>query len=825
MGAKSANGNRPRAVVVGLDCMTGLQTAHILNFRHGVPVIGIAAKRNHPCCRTRACEKIEYCETGGDELIETLAAIGPRLPHRAVLYPCTDLSVLAISRFRSVLAPWFHMALPEPEVVEMLVDKCGFYAFAQKHGFAVPATFLLHDISALDQAAEQLRFPAVLKPSVKLPEWEKHVGAKVFRVQNATELRSLYERYAEYAGSLLVQEWIPGERHSNFTCNAYFNADSQPLVTFVTEKLREWPPVGGTGCLGQECRNDSVLGETLRFFRAAHHRGFGYLEMKLDSRLGSYFLIEPNIGRPTGRSSTAEAAGVDFLYTQYCDLLGRSLPENREQKNTSVKWIYLRRDFQSALTSWRRGELSVRDWAHSLRGPKVEALFSWKDPVPFFADMLKGIRVLLGNGKPHSQTAMLKPEQPVLDRPAPSRAEVDFDVHGLAGIRLINASPGDAAAVRKQLGPLETVLSRPPDITVRFVDRINVAGLRYVEVGKNGFTEDGFYILQSRKQPARTRIDFREIGNPCEIVCETGISAVPLLLAILNLTLLTKDCIPLHASAFSFNGIGVVVTGWAKGGKTEALLAFSQRGARYVGDEWVLLSADGKAAFGIPEHIRLQQWHLAQLPHVSKHLRRSDRVFFRTINFVEQFQRMLPERMTRRSPIARRLRGAIPALRRQLNAQFDPRVVFGESLGPFSMMPQKLFFMVSHDKPGIEVEPADPIQIAERMCASIRYEQLPFFSDYLAYRFAFPDRPNSFLDHIGELQRSLLSRAVSGKEAYVVRHPYPCSLDALFESMRPFCMTAVPQQSCGPQQSGRERDSQRESGLRPLARPIEASGS
>jgi hypothetical protein len=150
--------------------------------------------------------------------------------------------------------------------------------------------------------------------------------------------------------------------------------------------------------------------------------------------------------------------------------------------------------------------------------------------------------------------------------------------------------------------------------------------------------------------------------------------------------------------------------------------------------------------------------------------------------------------------------------------------VFGESLGPFSMMPQKLFFMVSHDKPGIEVEPADPIQIAERMCASIRYEQLPFFSDYLAYRFAFPDRSNSFLEHVGELQRSLLIRAVSGKEAYVVRHPYPCSLDALFESMSPFCATDVPQPSRGPQQS-QERGSQPNSGLRRLTRRLEASGS
>ncbi len=789
-------GTRPPAVVVGLDCMTGLQTAHILAYRHAVPVIGVAKNRRHPCCRTRSCQEIHFADTGGPGLTAALGRLGPRLPARAVLYPCTDLSVLEISRCRSHLEQWYHILLPPADIVEMLVDKIGFYGFARKHGFVVPSTFLLRSADDVGEAARQLSYPAVLKPSVKLPEWERHMSAKAFVVRDAGELRALYDRCAGYAEALLVQEWVHGDDSPNYTCNAYFGADGQPLVTFVTRKLREWPPVAGTGCLGQECRNDLVLQETVRFFQAVRHRGFGYMEMKLDTRLGKYFLIEPNIGRPTGRSATAEAAGVDFLYTQYCDALGWPLPERREQRYTGVKWVYLRRDFQSALTSWRRGRLTLRDWLRSLRGPKVEALFSWKDPAPFFADLLKGAGVLLkGRGsKPSGSAAGVLAEAPYAQATPASRPAVDFDVHGLVGVRLVDPAPGDVAAVRRQLGPLQGRLSGPPDITVRFVDHLPVPELRHVELGKSGFTEDGFYILQSRKQPARVRIDFQQIGGSCEIVCQTGISAVPLLLAIINMTLLAKECVPLHASAFLHKGTGVVVTGWAKGGKTEALLAFSQRGARYVGDEWVLLTADGRSAFGIPEHIRLQQWHLAQLPNMRTHVRAADRFFFRAVRVFERCQGLFPERVARRSAFVRRLRGAVPALRRQLNAQFDPRVVFGDSLGPFSMVPRKVFFMMSHAGPGIEVEPTDPMQVAEHMCESIRYEQLPFFSNYLAYRFAFPSRANDFIEHAYDLQRQLLRRALSGKDAYIVRHPYPCSLDELYERMSPFCESAASQQ-------------------------------
>ena len=93
--------------------------------------------------------------------------------------------------------------------------------------------------------------------------------------------------------------------------------------------------------------------------------------------------------------------------------------------------------------------------------------------------------------------------------------------------------------------------------------------------------------------------------------------AVPHLLAIINLTALTKGVLPLHATAFSTasaaGSMGVLVAGWSKGGKTETLLACMSEGARYVGDEWVFLTPDGRM-HGLPEPIRLWSWQLEQMP-------------------------------------------------------------------------------------------------------------------------------------------------------------------------------------------------------------------
>ena len=397
----------PYAIVVGLDCLTGLQTARIL-VRRGVPVIAIARDPRHYCSRTNVCEKILVANTAGEELIATLESLGPELKQKAVLFPCTDLSVLQISRNRRRLERWFHVVLPEPEVVETLIDKTRFTTHAQEQGLPIPGTFFLHNRADAERAARQLTFPCILKPPMKTPNWERHTKAKVYKVAGPQEFLALYERCSAWAEVLMVQEWIEGPDANLYSCNCYFDASSKLAVTFIARKLRQWPPETGTSCLGEECRNDIVLDESIRLFESVRYRGLGYVEMKRDARSGKHYIIEPNIGRPTGRSAIAEAGGVDLLYTMYCESAGWPLPENREQKYGSVKWLDLRRDFQSAMYYWRRGDLTLKEWWRSWRGRKAHAVFSWTDPAPFWADLWRALGLQLASLKKGSRKQKAK---------------------------------------------------------------------------------------------------------------------------------------------------------------------------------------------------------------------------------------------------------------------------------------------------------------------------------------------------------------------------------------------------------------------------------
>lgn len=379
---------KPHAIVLGLDTMAGLQAARILA-GHQIPVIAIANNPAHYNCRTKVCERIVYADTSGEELLQTLEVIGNQLEQKAVLVPCEDWNVLNVSRHRDQLKKWYHFILPDPSVVELIFDKVSFYSYAQKMDIPIPHTRFLKSRSDAEKASEEMTFPCVLKPPGRTLEWENNSPEKGFKVSNPKDLLVLYDLYHKWAKMLIVQEWVEGPDSNLCSCYCYFDSKSQPIVTFVARKLRQWPPENGMACLGEECRNDFVLEETVRLFKGLGLHGLGHLETKRDQRSGKTFIMEAHVVRPTGFSPIGEAGGVDRLYTMYCDALGWPFPENLTQKYEGVKWIHVRRDIQAAIHYWRKEELTIRDWFRSLRGIRAHAVFSWSDPGPFIADILR----------------------------------------------------------------------------------------------------------------------------------------------------------------------------------------------------------------------------------------------------------------------------------------------------------------------------------------------------------------------------------------------------------------------------------------------------
>jgi hypothetical protein len=369
-----------------------------------------------------------------------------------------------------------------------------------------------------------------------------------------------------------------------------------------------------------------------------------------------------------------------------------------------------------------------------------------------------------------------------------ARFNCDLDLHGMVAIRLENASARDRAAVLRQLGPLPTGVTRDPDLVIRFVDRIP-PGSRERLIGLDAAASGSHFLVVRGKhqEPVRIIVPFHEIGGRCEIVCERGLSAVPLLIPILNLMVLGRGGIALHASAFRFEERDVLVTGWSKGGKTELLLGFAAHGARYIGDEWIYVNPDGERIHGIPEPIRMWDWHLAQEPDLWRGLSGGTRARLRGLRLAS---RILGRAGGSGSPGARRLRRVADLVDRQRYVQIEPRAAFGERFGPLEGRVGTVIFIESHSSAETTVEPVQGDEIADRMVFSLEEERAGLRSFYRMFRFAFPERASALLENASKLEQKRLREFLLGKACFAVRHPYPPSFEALFDTVRPILESA-----------------------------------
>jgi hypothetical protein len=365
--------------------------------------------------------------------------------------------------------------------------------------------------------------------------------------------------------------------------------------------------------------------------------------------------------------------------------------------------------------------------------------------------------------------------------PGPSGVRTcDFDLHGVVGVRLLDATDHDVATVRRQLGPLEASLAGEPDIVVRFVDVVESGALTLVGVGESGFDHDSFLLLRGRGgAPGRTRIPFDRVARGIEITCERRLPAVPHLLAIINMTALAKGVLPLHATAFTVGSTGVLVTGWSKGGKTEALLGCMGLGADYVGDEWVYLTRDGRM-LGLPEPIRIWGWQLDQLPAL---LRARPPAHRRRLRAWRGLARLAGSVARTDLPGSSLVRRAQPALERQTYLQVPPADLFGAERVSLRGRLDAAVLVMSHEHPGAVTQSVTPGEIAQRMQASLEEERAPLMSHYHHFRFAFPDRGNPVIDNAAELESKLLAGLLNDCPCVKVLHPHPCDLHLLGRTM------------------------------------------
>ena len=226
----------------------------------------------------------------------------------------------------------------------------------------------------------------------------------------------------------------------------------------------------------------------------------------------------------------------------------------------------------------------------------------------------------------------------------------------------------------------------------------------------------------------------------------------------------------------------MLVTGWAKGGKTETLLAFMANGATYIGDEWIYLAKDGRRLYGIPEPIKVWDWHLPELPQYRDVLARGQRARLRATTVSQRTADGLGRLGVPGSGVLERVG---MKLERQRYVHLAPATLFGAHACALEGRLDKLVFVVSREGEAVEVAPIDAGEVARRMGFSLQYERQRLLASYLEFRFAFPDRSSALLEGAEERQREMLLERFAATEAHIALHPFPPSIPSLFDAIRP----------------------------------------
>ena len=171
-----------------------------------------------------------------DRFITDLETAGAMLPQRGVLFPAHDDCVVAVARHKERLERYFAIPIPAWEHLRTLADKELQVALARRAGVDAPLTAVLDGNVDVLKAAEEVPFPAVLKPSVPLALVRRKGFA--FRLTSPTNSQKLTVAFVP-AGHCCSRDH-PGDDDRLCIAACYHDARPRPVAVF-TGRLRQHP--------------------------------------------------------------------------------------------------------------------------------------------------------------------------------------------------------------------------------------------------------------------------------------------------------------------------------------------------------------------------------------------------------------------------------------------------------------------------------------------------------------------------------------------------------------------------------------------------------
>lgn len=296
-----------------------------------------------------------------------------------VLFPVSDETVVAVAQNKAQLEEHYHVACPSWQIAQQFIEKKYTYALADANDVPVPKTIIPTSIDDVEKYAKVVDFPCLVKPSQSHLFYD-YFKRKMFPVDSADEMLSIYQRAAGAGLEVMLQEIIPGDDINVVNYNAYF-ADGKPLLEFTAQHVRNAPPWWGSPRVVVSKNIPEVIEPGRKILNAMNYTGYACTEFKKDERDGAYKLMEVN-GRHNLSTLLAVRCGINFPWLQYQHLLsGEKL--SAHPYTTGIYWVDIPRDIGYSVKFFRRESYSLKQYLLPYFKPHVFAIFDWHDIKPF----------------------------------------------------------------------------------------------------------------------------------------------------------------------------------------------------------------------------------------------------------------------------------------------------------------------------------------------------------------------------------------------------------------------------------------------------------
>lgn len=384
----------------------------------GVRVYALASERDAPGVRSRYFHGVYKVPNGRDEperLRDRLLELRSAHAQQPILFPTRDFDVVFLHEYRRALADSYSLPQPGNSPILRLMDKLELAAVASGKGIPTPRTVVCASAQDLARYITSLRFPVVVKPRFayewrRKGLWEKVGAAKAILVASPGELRTRYEQLADVSPEVLLQEYVAGDDSDIVVCGCYVNRAGELLGHFTGRKVKQNPPLMGTGSIVEAADVSAVVLLSVELLRAFGYAGLAEVEFKYDKTSGKYFMIEVN-PRHWDQHELGRLVGVNLSWIAYQDIVGMEVkpctpayPAGR-----SYRWVAEReliesvvqnlvRELAAARGSKARIARSLRSMARAFgelsslaKRRKICGVMKLQDPLP---GMLMWLRLL-----------------------------------------------------------------------------------------------------------------------------------------------------------------------------------------------------------------------------------------------------------------------------------------------------------------------------------------------------------------------------------------------------------------------------------------------